>query len=120
MFGAGCAILLYLVLISQRFLPGGPVNAYLTTPMTQDLAVNAAMSFTTTTTWQAYAGENTLPYLAQAVGLVSQNFLAAAAGLAAGFAFIRGVADIGRRGAQRRLASSSAILAVSPLTSIEK
>jgi K+-transporting ATPase ATPase A chain len=92
MFGAGCAILLYLILVFQRFLPSGPANAYLTTPMTHDLAANTAVSFTTTTTWQAYAGENTLRYLAQVIGLVSQNFLAAAAGLAAGFAFIRGVA----------------------------
>ena len=91
-FGAGCAILLYLVLILQRLLPGGPADAYLTTPMTQDLAVNTAVSFATTTTWQAYAGETTLRYLAQVVGLVAQNFLAGAAGLASGFAFIRGVA----------------------------
>ena len=60
--------------------------------MTPDLAANTAVSFTTTTTWQAYAGENTLRYLAQVLGLVSQNFLAGAAGLAAGFAFIRGIA----------------------------
>jgi K+-transporting ATPase ATPase A chain len=92
MFGTGCALLLYLILVFQRLLPGGPADAYLTTPMTQDLAANTAVSFTTTTTWQAYAGENTLRYLAQVVGLVSQNFLAGAAGLAAGFAFIRGIA----------------------------
>jgi potassium-transporting ATPase potassium-binding subunit len=92
MFGAGCAIVLYLVLILQRWLPGGPADAYLTTPMTQDLAANTAVSFTTTTTWQAYAGETTLRYLAQIIGLVAQNFLAGAAGLAAGFAFIRGIA----------------------------
>ncbi|HUJ50204.1 MAG TPA: potassium-transporting ATPase subunit KdpA [Bryobacteraceae bacterium] len=92
LFGAGCAIVLYLVLILQRLLPGGPADSYLTTPMTQDLAVNTAVSFTTTTTWQAYAGETTLRYLAQVIGLVAQNFLAGAAGLAAGFAFIRGVA----------------------------
>jgi potassium-transporting ATPase potassium-binding subunit len=92
LFGAGCASLLFLVLILQRWLPGGPANAWLTTPMTADLAANTAVSFTTTTTWQAYAGENTLRYLAQVVGLVDQNFLAAAAGLAVGFAFIRGMA----------------------------
>jgi len=92
LFGAGCAMVLYLVLILQRLLPGGPADSYLTTPMTQDLAVNTAVSFTTTTTWQAYAGETTLRYLTQVIGLVAQNFLAGAAGLAAGFAFIRGVA----------------------------
>jgi potassium-transporting ATPase potassium-binding subunit len=92
LFGSGCALLLFLLLILQRGLPGGPADAYLTTPMTTDLAANTAVSFTTTTTWQAYAGENTLRYLAQGIGLVSQNFLAAGAGLAAGFAFIRGMA----------------------------
>ena len=92
LFGVGCTIVLFLVLISQRWLPGGPADTYLTTPMTTDLAANTAVSFTTTTTWQAYSGENTLRYLAQVIGLVAQNFLAGAAGLAVGFAFIRGIA----------------------------
>jgi potassium-transporting ATPase potassium-binding subunit len=92
LFGAGCALLLFLLLLFQRWLPGGPADGYLSTPMTLDLAANTAVSFTTTTTWQAYAGESTLRYLAQVIGLVSQNFLAGAAGLAAGFAFIRGLA----------------------------
>lgn len=92
LFGAACTVLLFLILILQRLLPGGPANAYLTTPMSPDLAINTAVSFTTTTTWQAYAGENTLRYLTQVVGLVAQNFLAGAAGLAVGFAFIRGLA----------------------------
>jgi len=92
LFGAGCTILLFLVLVFQRWLPGGPADAYLTTSMTTDLAANTAVSFTTTTTWQAYGGEQTLRYLAQVIGLVAQNFLAGAAGLAIGFAFIRGIA----------------------------
>jgi K+-transporting ATPase ATPase A chain len=92
LFGTGCAVVLFLVLILQRWLPGGPADAYLTTPMTVDLAANTAVSFTTTTTWQAYGGEQTLRYLAQVIGLVAQNFLAGAAGLAVGFAFIRGLA----------------------------
>ena len=37
----------------------------LTTPMTPDLAANTAVSFATTTTWQAYAGETTMSYLSQ-------------------------------------------------------
>jgi len=92
LFGAGCAVLLFLILMLQRTLSGGPADAYLTTPMTVDLAANTAVSFTTTTTWQAYAGESTLRYLSQLIGLVAQNFLAAAGGLAVGFAFIRGLA----------------------------
>jgi K+-transporting ATPase ATPase A chain len=50
------------------------------------------VSFATTTTWQAYGGETTLRYLAQVFGLAAQNFLAGAAGLAVGIAFIRGFA----------------------------
>jgi K+-transporting ATPase ATPase A chain len=92
LFGAGCTLLLFLVLLFQRWLPGGPADAYLTTPMTTDLAANTAVSFATTTTWQAYGGEQTLRYLAQVIGLVAQNFLAGAGGLALGFAFIRGMA----------------------------
>lgn len=92
LFGAGCTLLLFVLLILQRAFPGGPADSYLTTPMTWDLAANTAASFSTTTTWQAYAGENTLRYLAQVIGLVAQNFLAGAAGLAVGLAFIRGIA----------------------------
>jgi K+-transporting ATPase ATPase A chain len=91
-FGAGCAVLLFLILMLQHALPGGPSDTYLTTPMTVDLAANTAVSFTTTTTWQAYVGESTLRYLSQVFGLVAQNFLAGAGGLAVGFGFIRGIA----------------------------
>jgi len=92
LFGAGGTLLLFLLLMFQRWLPGGPADGYLSTPMSVDLAANTAVSFATTTTWQAYAGETTLRYFAQVLGLVAQNFLAGAAGLAAGFAFIRGLA----------------------------
>ena len=86
------ALLLFALLMVQHALPGGPADRYLTTPMTADLAANTAVSFATTTTWQAYAGETTLRYLTDALGLVSQNFLAGAGGLAVGIAFIRGIA----------------------------
>ena len=87
----GTAFLFTLLLI-QRWLPGGPEDRFLTTPMTADLAGNVAVSFATTTTWQAYGGETTLRYLVQVVGLAAQGFLAGAAGLAVGVAFIRGFA----------------------------
>jgi len=95
LFGVLGTIALFLLLMAQRALPGGPGDAFLSTPMTADLAANTAVSFATTTTWQAYAGETTLRYLTQAVGLVSQNFLAGASGLAVGIAFIRGLARQG-------------------------
>lgn len=69
---------LFLLLLAQRWLPGAPADRYLTTPLTVDLAANTAISFSTTTTWQAYGGETTLRYLTQMLGLVSQNFLAGA------------------------------------------
>jgi K+-transporting ATPase ATPase A chain len=92
MFGGLGMIFLVLLQLLQLALPGGPDARFLTTPMSLDLAANTAVSFATTTTWQAYAGESTLRYLTQAIGLVSQNFLAGAAGLAVGIAFIRGIA----------------------------
>ncbi len=92
LFSAVSTAGLFLLLLAQRWLPGGPASSYLTTPMTADLAANTAISFSTTTTWQAYGGETTLRYLTQLLGLVSQNFLAGAAGLALGIAFIRGFA----------------------------
>src|SRR5580658_5398328 len=92
LFGAIGTGGLFVLLLAQRWLPGGPADRYLTTPLTADLALNTAISFSTTTTWQAYGGETTLRYFTQLLGLVSQNFLAGAAGLALGIAFIRGFA----------------------------
>src|SRR5665811_2199101 len=49
-----CAtILLYAMLRLQGHFPWY-FHDYITTPMTPDLAMNTAVSFTTTTTWQAY------------------------------------------------------------------
>ena len=90
-FGLVSTLLLYVILRFQHFLPWF-FPAYQTTPLTPDLSFNTAISFSTTTTWQAYAGESTMSYFSQMVGLCTQNFLAGAAGLAAGIAFIRGLA----------------------------
>lgn len=81
---------LFALFVIQRSLPGGPEDRHLTTPMTAELAANTAISFATTTTWQAYGGETTLRYVVQMVGLAAQGFLAGAAGLAVGMAFLRG------------------------------
>jgi K+-transporting ATPase ATPase A chain len=91
LFGFVGTLLLYAILRMQQFLPWFFPH-YHTTPLSRDLALNTAISFSTTTTWQAYAGENTMTYFSQMVGLCAQNFLAGAAGLAAGIAFIRGLA----------------------------
>ncbi len=91
LFGFAGTLLLYGILRMQQFLPWF-FPQYQTTPLSPDLALNTAVSFSTTTTWQAYAGENTMSYFSQMVGLCAQNFLAGAAGLAVGIAFIRGLA----------------------------
>ena len=91
-FGVAGTLLLYAILRLQRFLPWF-YPAQMTTPVTPDLAMNTAISFSTTTTWQAYGGETTLSYFSQIVGLTVQNFIAGAAGLAVGIAFIRGMAS---------------------------
>jgi potassium-transporting ATPase potassium-binding subunit len=89
-FGLVNIVLLYFALRWQAAFPWFFPKA-VTTPMTQDLAANTAVSFATTTTWQAYAGETTMSYFSQLL-LAGQNFLAGAAGLAVGVAFIRGYA----------------------------
>ena len=90
LFGTVNAAVLYVLLRWQAWLPWF-VPAVTTTPLTPDLAANTAVSFMTTTTWQAYAGENTLSYFSQLL-LIGQNFLGGAAGLAVGIAFVRGYA----------------------------
>jgi K+-transporting ATPase ATPase A chain len=89
-FGVVNIVLLYFALCWQPWFPWF-FPKIMTTSMTPDLAVNTAASFATTTTWQAYAGETTMSYLSQLL-LAGQNFLAGAAGLAVGIAFIRGYA----------------------------
>ena len=90
LFGLVGTVLLYAILRMQRFLPWF-FPQYHTASLSPDLALNTAISFSTTTTWQAYAGENTMSYFSQMAGLCVQNFLAGAAGLAVGIAFIRGM-----------------------------
>jgi potassium-transporting ATPase potassium-binding subunit len=92
LFSLAGTLLLYALLRTQQFLPWF-FPQYRTTRLSADLAMNTAISFSTTTTWQAYAGETTMSYFSQMVGLCAQNFLAAAAGLAVGIAFIRGLAS---------------------------
>jgi len=89
-FGATNIVLLYLALRSEAWFPWF-FPKVMTTPITPDLAANTAVSFATTTTWQAYAGETTMSYFSQLL-MAGQNFLAGAAGLAVGVAFIRGYA----------------------------
>ncbi len=55
-----------------------------------DSAFNTAASFVSNTNWQGYAGETTMSYLTQMLGLTVQNFLSAATGMAVLVALVRG------------------------------
>lgn len=80
---------LFILQISQRFLPLNPQNF---PNIDWALAFNTAASFVTNTNWQAYSGETTLSYLTQMLGLTVQNFVSAATGMAALVALSRGIA----------------------------
>ncbi|MGN6093815.1 MAG: potassium-transporting ATPase subunit KdpA [Luteibacter jiangsuensis] len=89
---AGVAFV-YLLQRTQQWLPLNPQHFAAVAP---DSAMNTAVSFVTNTNWQGYAGESTMSYLTQALGLAVQNFLSAATGIAVLIAVVRGFA---RRGA---------------------
>ena len=73
----------------QPMLPFNPAGLGAVSPHT---AFNTAVSFGTNTNWQSYAGESTMSYLTQMLGLTVQNFLSAATGMATLAAFVRGLA----------------------------
>ncbi|HEV2539281.1 MAG TPA: potassium-transporting ATPase subunit KdpA [Frateuria sp.] len=79
----------------QAWLPLNPGHLGAVPP---DLAINTAMSFVTNTDWQAYAGESTMSYLTQMLGLAVQNFLSAATGIAVLVAVVRGFSRGSARG----------------------
>ncbi|GAC1356625.1 MAG: potassium-transporting ATPase subunit KdpA [Herpetosiphon sp.] len=86
--GAG-VLGLYLLQRIQGLLPLNPQAMVGVDPA---LAFNTAASFVTNTNWQNYAGETTMSYLTQMLGMTVQNFLSAATGLAILVALIRGLA----------------------------
>jgi K+-transporting ATPase ATPase A chain len=85
-----CGILaLYALQRLQLLLPFNPQGM---TSVSSDLSLNTAISFTTNTSWQSYAGETTLSYFSQMTGITVQSFLSAASGIAVAIALIRGFA----------------------------
>jgi potassium-transporting ATPase potassium-binding subunit len=94
LFNALGALVVYLLQRVQIWLPLNPQHL---ANISADSAFDTAVSFATNTNWQGYAGESTMSYLTQMLGLSVQNFLSAASGIAVAFALIRGFA---RRSAQ--------------------
>ena len=82
-------LLTYAILRLQHLLPLNPQRLG---PVSEHLAFNTAVSFTTNTNWQSYGGESTMSYLSQMVALAFHNFVSAAAGIAVAAALVRGIA----------------------------
>ena len=82
----------YFILRFQHLLPLNPQHLPGLSPA---LAFNTAASFTTNTNWQSYAGESTMSYFSQIVGLTIHNFTSAAVGLGIAAALVRDVRAVG-------------------------
>ncbi len=89
LFSVVGVLVVYLLQRLQSWLPLNPQQMRNVAP---DSSFNTAISFVTNTNWQGYAGEATMSYLTQMLGLAVQNFLSAATGIAVAFALIRGFA----------------------------
>ena len=81
---------LWLLIMVQSWLPWG-----LGRGQNWHTALNTAISFTTNTNWQSYAGEAGAGHTVQMMGLTVQNYVSAATGLAVAVALIRGIARHG-------------------------
>ena len=86
------ALVVYALQRLQHLLPLNPAGMAAVSP---DSAFNTAVSFVSNTNWQGYAGESTMSYLTQMLGLTVQNFLSSATGIAVAFALARGFASRG-------------------------
>ncbi len=81
-------IFVFLLQMLQAYLPMNPAHL---SNVSWHSAFNTASSFVTNTNWQGYAGETTLSYLVQMIGLAVQNFVSAATGVAVLIALVRGI-----------------------------
>jgi len=81
-------LFVFLLQLTQAFLPLNPTNL---PNVSWHSAFNTAASFITNTNWQGYAGETTMSYFVQMIGLGVQNFVSAATGIAVLIALARGL-----------------------------
>jgi K+-transporting ATPase ATPase A chain len=87
-FSVASITFLYLLQRIQGMLP---LNQAGLGPVEEFLSFNTAVSFTSNTNFQNYAGESTMTHLTQAAGLTVQNFVSAAVGIAVAIALTRGL-----------------------------
>jgi potassium-transporting ATPase potassium-binding subunit len=81
-------LFVFLIQLTQVWLPLNPAGL---PNVSWHSAFNTAVSFTTNTNWQGYAGETTLSFFVQMIGLTVQNFVSAATGIAVLLALTRGL-----------------------------
>ncbi len=89
LFSLVSCLFTYAILRLQHLLPLNPQGLG---PLSPHLAFNTAVSFTTNTNWQSYAGESTMSYLSQMVALTLHNFTSGAVGIGIAAAFVRALA----------------------------
>jgi K+-transporting ATPase ATPase A chain len=87
-FSAIGVLVTYAIQRLQHLLPWNPQGL---PPPSAGLAFNTAVSFTTNTNWQSYAGESTMSYFTQMAGLAWHNFVSAGAGIAVALVLARGL-----------------------------
>jgi K+-transporting ATPase ATPase A chain len=90
----------YAIFRLQALLPLNPAGL---PAVSEHLAWNTAVSFTTNTNWQSYGGEATMSYLSQMAGLAWHNFVSAAAGIGIAIALGRGLTRVIPEGAPRTI-----------------
>ena len=86
-FSAVCMGATYLFLRLQGSLPLNPQHL---DAVSSPLSFNTAASFMTNTNWQNYGGETTMSYFSQIGGLMTQQFVSPAVGIAVAIAMVRG------------------------------
>src|SRR5450759_357640 len=83
-------LLLYLILRAPDLAPPS-LNPLGFEAAPWNVTFNTASSFMTNTNWQYYAGETTMSYLSQMIGLTVQNWLSAGVGIVVAVALVRGI-----------------------------
>src|ERR1700722_5375079 len=86
-FSAVCMRATYLILRIQGSLPLNPQHL---DAVSAPLSFNTASSFLTNTNWQNYGGETTMSYFSQIGGLMAEQFISPAVGIAVAIAMVRG------------------------------
>lgn len=93
LFHLVCFVSLFVMLLLQNWIFSAPF------PLSQisiPLALNITASYITNTNWQSYVAETTLTNGVQMMGLMVQQFLSPAVGVAATLVFLRGITSKGK------------------------